>query len=344
MSAREREEGRETAGAGRAEEILRVEGLTKRFGEETVLREVSLSVRRGDVFGIVGHSGAGKSTLLRCLNGLERYDEGSVRVMGREVRDLGSEELKGLRREMGMIFQNFNLMSRKNVFENVAFPLEVWGTPRGEIRERVLELLELVGLPEKREERIRNLSGGQKQRIGIARALALGPRILLCDEATSALDPKTTLSILDLLVDINRRLGLTIVLVTHQMEVIKTVCDRVVLLEGGRVRGEGETEALFLAPTEGLRELIREDDYAYIPSGINLRLMFPRQVAKESIITDMARALDLSFSVVGGRLERYRDAVLGFLIINVREPDREKVQAYLEGHGIPWEEVAKDGE
>jgi len=145
-------------------------------------------------------------------------------------------------------------------------------------------------------------------------------------------------------VDINRRLGLTIVLVTHQMEVIKTVCDRVVLLEGGRVRGEGETEALFLAPTEGLRELIREDDYAYIPSGINLRLMFPRQVAKESIITDMARALDLSFSVVGGRLERYRDAVLGFLIINVREPDREKVQAYLEGHGIPWEEVAKDGE
>jgi D-methionine transport system ATP-binding protein len=322
--------------------LIEIEGLTKSFDGREVLKDVSFTVEEGSVFGVVGHSGAGKSTLLRCLNGLERYEEGRIRVMGREVRALSETELRELRREMGMIFQNFNLMNRKDVAENIAFPLEVWHTPKARIRERVEELLDLVGLPEKRDAKVRTLSGGQKQRVGIARALALSPKILLCDEATSALDPKTTVSILDLLTDINRRLGLTIVLVTHQMEVVKRVCDRVVLLDGGKIEGQGETERLFLAPSGGLKDLIR-DEYAYIPSGINIRLMFPRQVAKESVITDMARALDRSFSVVGGKLERYRDAILGFLIINVREEDRDRVLAYLDGKGVLWE-VVEDGE
>lgn len=198
--------------------MIQIEGLGKYFGEMKVLRNISMKVEQGDIFGVVGHSGAGKSTMLRCLNGLETYSEGSVKVMGHEVAALSPEKLKELRRDMGMIFQNFNLMNRKNVYENVMFPLEVWGVPKKEAAARVEELLELVGLSEKRSEKVRNLSGGQKQRIGIARALALNPKLLLCDEATSALDPKTTISILELLMDINKKLGVTIVVVTHQMK------------------------------------------------------------------------------------------------------------------------------
>lgn len=322
--------------------MIKVTGLTKHFGEQRVLNNISFEVLGGDVFGIVGHSGAGKSTLLRCLNGLEPYDGGSVKVMGQEVGQMEKEDLRFLRREMGMIFQNFNLMSRKDVFGNVAFPLEVWKTPKDKIKDRVMELLDLVGLKEKVHERIDNLSGGQKQRVGIARALALNPKILLCDEATSALDPQTTISILELLMDINQRLNLTIVLVTHQMEVVKMVCNKVLILDKGESRGCDETEKLFLSPTPELKRLIK-DEYAFIPSGINIRLMFPRDIAKESVITSMARALNVDFSIIGGRLERYREDVLGFLIINVRDEDLDKILKYLEENHLYWQ-VMEDGE
>ena len=322
--------------------MIKISGLGKYYGDLKVLQNISINIEQGDVFGIVGHSGAGKSTLLRCLNGLESYSEGSVDVMGQEVCNLSPEKLKLLRREMGMIFQNFNLMNRKNVYENIIFPLDIWGMPKKEASSRVEELLDLVGLTEKRYEKIRNLSGGQKQRIGIARALALKPKILLCDEATSALDPKTTISILELLMDINRKLGLTIIVVTHQMEVVKMVCNKVAILDGGRIVASGETDKLFLAPGEELRKLIR-DDYAVIPSGTNIRLMFPREIANESIITRMARELDTNFSVVGGRIERYRDDVMGFLIINVDNKDLERVLCWLKDNGMFWE-VMRDGE
>ena len=322
--------------------MIRIDGLGKKYGDLQVLRDISLHVAKGDVFGIVGHSGAGKSTLLRCLNGLETYDGGSLQVMGREVAGRTPDELKALRREMGMIFQNFSLMTRKTVRENVLFPLEVWGVPRRQASARVDELLELVGLTEKRDDRIGTLSGGQKQRIGIARALALKPKMLLCDEATSALDPKTTISILDLLMDINRRLGVTMVVVTHQMEVVKMICNRVVILDDGRIVESGDTDRLFLSPGEGLRRLIR-DEYAVIPSGTNVRLMFPREIANESIITRMARELDMNFSVVGGRIERYRDDVMGFLIINVADGDLERALRWLKDNDMFWE-VLHDGE
>ena len=316
--------------------MIEVKGLDKKFGELQVLNDISLNVERGDVFGIVGHSGAGKSTLLRCLNGLESYNGGSVKVMGQEVCELDDHKLKELRREMGMIFQNFSLMNRKNVYENLMFPLEVWGIPKKDAEKRVLDLLDLVGLTEKKNEKIRNLSGGQKQRIGIARALALEPKILLCDEATSALDPKTTISILELLMDINKKLGVTIIVVTHQMEVVKMICNKVVILDGGRIVASGDTDSLFLAPGEELRKLIT-DDYAVIPSGTNIRLMFPREIANESIITSMARELDTNFSVVGGRIERYRETVMGFLIINVSDADLDRVLAWLRENGMFWE-------
>ena len=316
--------------------MIEINSLGKYFGDHKVLSDISLKVDKGDVFGIVGHSGAGKSTLLRCLNGLESYTEGSVRVGGKEVRDLDEKELKLLRRDMGMIFQNFNLMNRKDVFENILFPLKVWGTPKNEAESRVNELLELVGLTGKRHEKVRNLSGGQKQRVGIARALALNPEILLCDEATSALDPKTTISILELLMDINKKLNVTIVVVTHQMEVVKMICNKVIILDGGEIVASGETDKLFLAPGEELRKLIT-DDYAVIPSGTNIRLMFPREVANDSIITNMARDLNINFSIVGGRIEKYRETVMGFLIINVADKDVANIEKWLGETKMYWE-------
>ncbi len=316
--------------------MISVTGLHKQFGDHQVLRDVDMTVVRGEVFAIVGHSGAGKSTLLRCLNGLESYHRGSVKIMDREVGQLSGGDLRDLRRHMGMIFQNFNLMARKNVFDNVAFPLKVWKTPAADIAPRVMELLEMVDLVDKRNARVQSLSGGQKQRVGIARALALNPEILLCDEATSALDPKTTVSILELLENINQRLGITMIVVTHQMEVVKRLCHRMLLLADGAPRALGATEELFLSPPEELRRLI-EEEYTLIPGGVNIRLRFPRHISQDCVITRMARDLGIEFSIVGGKLERYIDDVLGFLIINIPPEHLEKVRAYLEEKRLYWE-------
>ena len=314
--------------------MIQVSNLLKRYGSNVVLQNINMQVRQGEIFGIVGHSGAGKSTLLRCLNGLEVYDEGSVRVMDVEVASLESRALRLLQSKMGMIFQNFNLMARKNVFDNVAFPLQLWH--KSDREKRVMELLDLVGLTDKARQRVQSLSGGQKQRVGIARALALNPSILLCDEATSALDPKTTSSILDLLEDINKRLNLTIIMVTHQMEVVKRLCHSLLLLDGGKTVAMGKTEDLFLSPSKDMQAIV-ENEYTLIPGGTNIRLMFPRVISQQSVITQMARALGIDFSIVGGKLERYLDDVFGFLIINVQDQDIEAVLSYLEEQHLYWE-------
>ena len=314
--------------------MIQVSNLLKRYGSNVVLQNINMQVRQGEIFGIVGHSGAGKSTLLRCLNGLEVYDEGSVRVMDVEVASLESRALRLLQSKMGMIFQNFNLMARKNVFDNVAFPLQLWH--KSDREKRVMELLDLVGLTDKARQRVQSLSGGQKQRVGIARALALNPSILLCDEATSALDPKTTSSILDLLEDINKRLNLTIIMVTHQMEVVKRLCHSLLLLDGGKTVAMGKTEDLFLSPTKDMQAIVK-NEYTLIPGGTNIRLMFPRVISQQSVITQMARALGIDFSIVGGKLERYLDDVFGFLIINVQDQDIEAVLSYLEEQHLYWE-------
>ena len=338
--------------------MIEVRNLEKHYGGEPVLRDLSFSVAPGEIFGIVGHSGAGKSTLLRCFNGLEKYQGGSVAVMGKEVADLDEDGIKLLRRDMGMIFQNFSLMGRKNVFDNVAFPLLIWdeppklrdrvgsalhfwAKPKPVITDRVMELLELVGLADKRFERVQNLSGGQKQRIGIARALALNPKILLCDEATSALDPKTTLNILDLLQDINSRFSLTLVVVTHQMEVVKRICHKLLLLDKGVAQCLGKTEELFLSPTETLKKIV-DEEYTLIPTGTNIRMMFPRDISQNAVITTMARELNINFSIVGGKLERYLDDVLGFLIINVPDEHTEAVFRYMREKNLHWEVLGND--
>lgn len=314
--------------------MIEVRGLDKFYGSRQVLHQIDLTVRKGEIFGIVGHSGAGKSTLLRCLNGLEAYQGGSVKVMGVEVACLAGAKLRELQSRMGMIFQNFNLMARKNVFDNVAFPLRLWGADG--VDARVMELLDLVGLANRAKQRVQSLSGGQKQRVGIARALALNPPVLLCDEATSALDPKTTMSILDLLEDINRRLNLTIVMVTHQMEVVKRLCHSLLMLDRGKTVAMGRTEDLFLSPTPEMRKMVT-DEFTILPGGVNIRLMFPRNISQQAIIARMARALNIDFSIVGGKLERYLDDVFGFLIINVPEADVSLVLQYLKEQRLYWQ-------
>lgn len=318
--------------------MINIQGVSKSFSGTKVLKSINLDIKQGEIFGIVGHSGAGKSTLLRCLNGLESYDEGSIVVMDKEVNKLTSRELREHRKELGMIFQNFNLLNRSNVYENVALPMKLWGIEKKQIKERVLSLLNLVGLSEKVESYPRELSGGQKQRVAIARALALEPRILLCDEATSALDPKTTKSILQLLKEINQKLNITIVIVTHQMEVVKDVCNRVALMEGGEIRAIGRVEDLFLNPSDELKDLMGEEEI--LPKrGTNIKIFFPKELSERTIITSMARTLNIDFSIVWGKLEKFRDDVLGSLVINAETKDEEKIFEYLKSQEISWEVI-----
>ncbi len=326
---------KESAVSAYAEAAVEIKNVVKSFGNVQVIKDVSFTINQGEIYGIIGHSGAGKSTLLRCINGLESYNGGSVNVMGKEVSALNDGELRVFRKELGMIFQNFNLLQRKNVFDNVALPLEIWGYDKNTIKEKVSELLKLVGLEDKILRKPSQLSGGQKQRVAIARALALDPKILLCDEATSALDPKTTKDILQLLLKINKELGITIIIVTHQMEVIKEVCERVALLDGGEIKAEGKAEDLFLKPGKSLKKFLGEEDEENLPdTGINIKLYFPSNSSENALITRMSRELEIDFSIVWGKLEKFRDQVLGGLVININEEDKEKVLKYLEDKDI----------
>lgn len=318
--------------------MIKVTKLEKYFSKEHILKSVDLQIEEGEIFGLVGSSGAGKSTLLRCLNGLESYDSGSIEIMGKEVKNLKNRELREFRKDLGMIFQNFSLLERKNVYENIALPLQVWGYKKDEIKQRVEKLLKIVHLEEKIYSRPKELSGGQKQRVAVARALALEPRVLLCDEATSALDPNTTKSILTLLREINENLGITIVIVTHQMEVVKEVCSRVAVLDNGQVVTSGDVEDIFLRQPKALKKLLSEEEI--LPKeGVNIKIFFPKDYSGNSIITSMARELDMNFSIVWGKLEKFRDDILGSLVINIKGEEEEKVCSYLNKKDIGWEVV-----
>ena len=316
--------------------MIKIENLTKFYGGTQILYDVNLEVAKGEIFAIVGHSGAGKSTLLRCINGLESYQGGSLKVFDQEIKNLDETQQRHLRRDVGMIFQHFALMARKNVFENVATPLKFWGYKSDETEKRVRELLNLVGLESKAKSYPSELSGGQKQRVAIARALALNPKILLSDEATSALDPNTTNQILELLEKINKELDISVVIVTHEMEVVKSIAKRAILLEGGKIIGSGSIEELFLKPDEKMKEFLGEVET--LPStGTNIRLFFPKEVAQNSVITHMARSLNIDFNIVWGKLEKLNDNVLGSLVINIDEKDKENVLNYIKQSGVLWE-------
>ncbi|MCR6499369.1 methionine ABC transporter ATP-binding protein [Shinella sp. CPCC 101442] len=269
-------------------DVIRLADVHRRFGETAALDGVTLNVRRGEILGIIGRSGAGKSTLIRCLNGLERPDSGSIEIEGREITGLGEADLQPLRRRIGMIFQHFNLLSAKTVEENVALPLKIEGWPKAKRLARAAELLELVGLTGKAKAYPSELSGGQKQRVGIARALAAKPALLLSDEATSALDPETTRSILALLKDINRKLGLTILLITHEMEVVRGIADRVTVLDAGRVVEEGPVWQVFSRPqAETTRSLLS-----------SIRPQLPAHIA-EKLTADVGGEAILGIDIAG---------------------------------------------
>ena len=320
--------------------MIKIENLHKSFGDNEIIKGVSAEIKKGEIFAIVGQSGAGKSTLLRCINGLEDYQSGSVKVADKEVANLKGDEIREFRKNIGMIFQHFALMSRKSVFENVATPLRFWKYENDYIKTRVAELLELVGLKDKANAFPSELSGGQKQRVAIARALALNPQILLSDEATSALDPNTTTQILHLLKEINKTLGITIVLVTHEMEVVKSIANRAILLKDGVVVGSGDIVELFLHPDENMKEFLGEEEI--LPqNNINVKLFFPPSVAFDSIITHMAHELDINFNIVWGKLERLDKSVVGSLVINVLPSQLEAVEKFVAKKGVIYEVVEK---
>lgn len=246
------------AETGATEAVVRLENVERRFSDRPALDNISLELKRGEIVGLIGRSGAGKSTLIRCLNGLDRPQAGRVIIAGQDITGLSEQALNPVRRRIGMIFQHFNLLSAKTVAENIALPLKIAGQPRAQRMKRVMELLDLVGLADKAASYPAQLSGGQKQRIGIARALAPEPLLLLSDEATSALDPETTQAILELLKDVNRQLGVTILMITHEMEVVRQIATRVLVLDAGRIVEQGPVAKVLASPqAETTRSLLR---------------------------------------------------------------------------------------
>jgi len=316
--------------------MIRLEGIKKIYqtkkDEVAAVDDVSLHINEGEIYGIVGYSGAGKSTLLRCINLLERPTEGSVIVDGTDLTTLSMRDLRKARQSIGMIFQGFHLASSKTAAENIDFSLKVAGVPKQERNERVKELLELVGLSDRADNYPAQLSGGQQQRVSIARALANNPKVILSDEATSALDPSTKDSILQLLKKINEELGITIVLITHEMEVVKEISDRCAVMQDGKVVEEGKTYDIFANPENELtKKFISTVLQFTIPDallesckGTVIRLQFQGDVANEAVVSDMLQAYQVSGNILHGKVEYIRDEPLGIFIMEITG-DKENV-------------------
>ncbi|WP_461201665.1 methionine ABC transporter ATP-binding protein [Anoxybacillus sp. TBDG-1] len=309
-------------------------------GHVTAVDRVNLHIEQGEIFGIIGYSGAGKSSLIRLLNGLEKPTSGEVIVDGKDMGKISGKQLRQARQQIGMIFQHFNLLWSRTVRENIAFPLEIAGVPKEERMKRVDELIQLVGLQGREHAYPSQLSGGQKQRVGIARALANNPKVLLCDEATSALDPQTTDSILDLLVDINKRLGLTIVLITHEMHVIRKICDRVAVMENGKIVEMGEVLHVFRKPEQPITKRFvqqvtepEETKEAMLhlleryPNGKVVQLTFVGEATEQPLITQLIRQFDLNVNILQGKISQTHHGSYGVLFIHLDGANEEIEQA-----------------
>lgn len=318
--------------------------------------DVSLKVDQGQIYGIIGYSGAGKSTLIRLLNGLEKPTSGSVTIAGKDIAQAKGEALRTARLKISMVFQHFNLLWSRTVSENIAFSLQIAGAPKAAIKARVKELIELVGLSGKEDTYPANLSGGQKQRVGIARALANNPEVLLCDEATSALDPQTTDAILDLLLDINRKLQLTIVLITHEMHVVRKICHRVAVMEAGRIVEEGEVLSVFTHPQMPItRQFVKQTtEYSSVDTPFNpalvdyaagnvLKLTFVGQNTRQPIVGELTLKYALPFNILHGKMTQTANGNLGELWLQVAASNSqlESILADLHAHAITTEVVTK---
>ena len=327
--------------------MITFENITKTYGGKThvqALKGISLTIHDGEIFGIIGKSGAGKSTLVRCINMLEKPTTGKVIIDDKELTAMSDSQLRAGRKNIGMIVHHFNLLSSRTVFDNIAFPLELAGASKEVIRSKVDSLLELVGLTDRQFNYPSQLSGGQKQRVGIARALASDPKILLCDEATSALDPQTTKSILELLKDINKRLGITIVIITHEMAVIKEICDRVAVIEGGVIKEQGRVIDVFTNPqSETMKEFVKSVINMELPEGIKklgvtdqpspdrdmlVRFRFKGAATNEPLVVNIARKFNLDVSVLYGNIDYIQDVPFGYLIVVIMGDMKAQTEAY----------------
>lgn len=318
--------------------IITISNLNKKFGSLKVLEGINLNINKGDIYGLVGTSGAGKSTLLRCINGLVPFNAGSLTVDGIEVNKLNENELRNFRKNMGMIFQHFSLLERMTVYENIALPMKCWKYSREEIDKKVKELLKLVALEDKINSRPKELSGGQKQRVSIARALTMNPQILLCDEATASLDPNTSKSILELLNGINKEIGITIVVVTHQMSVVKQICNKMALLSKGIIIEDGNVEDIFLDYPVELQELLGDTNQNILPKeGTNIKIVLRGGNEKKSVLSNLAIETGVKYSFVWGGMDQFRTGILGSVIINIEDKDIKKVTNYLTSNNIEWE-------
>lgn len=316
--------------------MIELRNLTKTFSQKTrtvsALQGVTLTVGKGKIFGVIGASGAGKSTLIRCVNLLEVPTSGDVIVDGQNLVSLSKKQLAIARRQIGMIFQHFNLLSSRTVFDNVAFPLELDNRPKEEIKTRVSELLKLVGLEDKKHDYPSSLSGGQKQRVAIARTLANNPKVLLCDEATSALDPETTTSILKLLKDINIRLNITILLITHEMKVVKAICDEVAVISEGKLIEQGTVSAIFSNPeTELAKKFIASSIHIEIPANYKerlsdfitdgkhplLKLEFTGLSSDDAVISEATRLYNVNSNIIAAQIEYAGDIKFGVMLVEI---------------------------
>ena len=315
--------------------LIQFKNIVKSYEDgKVVLKGIDLDIYENEFVTLLGPSGCGKTTLLRILGGFLQADQGEVLFDGQEI-----SKLPPYKREVNTVFQKYALFPHMNVYDNIALPLQFWGQNKNskENHDRIMELLDLVGLKDKVNSYPKQLSGGQKQRVAIARALVLNPKILLCDEATSALDPQITKGILALLLKINKELGITIVVVTHQMEVVKEICNKVAFLKHGKMIATGKPEELFVAPNKDVQEFVG-DSVEFLPKdGVNVRLFFNDETASDSAITHLAHELGINFGICQGKLENFRGTIMGSLVINVTEADRERVTAWLTDRGILWE-------
>lgn len=336
-------------------EIL-IQNVSKTYstkdGNVQALKNVNLSIEQGDIYGIIGMSGAGKSTLVRCINYLEEPTQGKVFIKGKELGSFSKKELRKQREDIGMIFQHFNLLMQKSVLENICFPLYIHGKKKTEARKRAKELLEIVGLSDKAKAYPAQLSGGQKQRVAIARALASNPKILLCDEATSALDPQTTASILDLLKEINQKFGITIVIITHQMSVVREICSHVAIMKSGEVVEDGKVSEIFTHPKSDVaRELISRDlgndientekVASTISKGKNIRIVFSENSSFEPVIANMILQFNEPVNILKANTKNVGGVAKGEMILGFQENSNnvDKMKEYLTERGLEIEEV-----
>lgn len=333
--------------------IIEVEDLSKSYGEMVhALTHVTLRIEKGDIYGIIGLSGAGKSTLIRCLASLVKPSSGKVLFHGQDIASLQGESLRSFRKNIGMIFQHFNLLSSRTVAENIAFPLEIAGLSKEKREKRVEELVGLVGLSHKKDSFPSSLSGGEKQRVGIARALANHPEVLFCDEATSALDPKTTKEILSLLKNIHRTLGITIVLITHEMEVIKRICNKVTVIDKGSIVEEGTVAEIFGDPKHAITKNFLQSSSHEIPEeflkGISpnrklVRLTFKGKEAGEPVITQIIQKYHVEANILLGWIDKLQTVTIGTLVIElIGMPENiAKAEQYLTEKNVHFEVIEK---